>query len=233
MKKSTGHDQNLISSEGGQDKSACKMKVVRIHQHAKFQAIPSMHSPETYPDGRLDGQAEKWSPLVRWTNVTMYRWRQVILGFGWTDGWMDGRTDGQPKNIMPLAPKGGGIKMMWCNEIGSWNKKNNKCNLDFWLNNVFMRILLRSQTSNHWPKMPPDITVDLTKSSDSSFVFLEFTNHYHTMDMLWEKFHCILPLYMKPINFQSKASVVCSVTTALFIDFCLKKLNVFCQHIGT
>ena len=32
---------------------------------------------------------------------------------------------------------------------------------------------------------------------------------------------------MKPINFQSKASVVCSVTTALFIDFCLKKLNVF------
>ena len=38
---------------------------------------------------------------------------------------------------------------------------------------------------------------------------------------------------MKPINFQSKASVVCSVTTALFIDFCLKKLNVFSQHIGT
>ena len=55
----------------------------------------------------------------------------------------------------------------------------------------------------------------------------------HTMDMLWEKFHWILPLYMKPINFQSKASVVCSVTTALFIDFCLKKLNVFSQHIGT
>ena len=55
----------------------------------------------------------------------------------------------------------------------------------------------------------------------------------HTMDMLWEKFHWILPLYMKPINFQSKASVVCSVTAALFIDFCLKKLNVFSQHIGT
>ena len=55
----------------------------------------------------------------------------------------------------------------------------------------------------------------------------------HTMDMLWEKFHWILPFYMKPINFQSKASVVCSVTTALFIDFCLKKLNVFSQYIGT
>ena len=43
-----------------------------------------------------------------------------------------------------------------------------------------------------------------------------------------------LPLYMKPISFQSnfKASVVCSVTAAIFIDFCLKKLNVFSQHIG-
>ena len=54
----------------------------------------------------------------------------------------------------------------------------------------------------------------------------------HTMDMLWENFQWILPLYMNPISFQSKASVVCSVTTAVFIDFCLKKLNVFSQHIG-
>ena len=54
----------------------------------------------------------------------------------------------------------------------------------------------------------------------------------HTMDLLWEKFQWILPLYMKPISFQSKASVVCSVTTAIFIDFCLKKLIVFSQHIG-
>ena len=54
----------------------------------------------------------------------------------------------------------------------------------------------------------------------------------HTMDMLWEKFQWILPLYRKPISFQSKASVVCSVTTAVVIDFCLKKLNVFSQHIG-
>ena len=52
------------------------------------------------------------------------------------------------------------------------------------------------------------------------------------MDLLWEKFQWILPLYMKPISFQSKASVVCSVTTAIFIDFCLKKLNVPSQHIG-
>ena len=37
---------------------------------------------------------------------------------------------------------------------------------------------------------------------------------------------------MKPISFQSKASVVCSATAAIFIDFYLKKLNVFSQHIG-
>ena len=52
------------------------------------------------------------------------------------------------------------------------------------------------------------------------------------MDLLWEKFQWILPLYMKPISFQSKAAVVCSVTAALFIDFCLTKLNAFSQHIG-
>ena len=56
--------------------------------------------------------------------------------------------------------------------------------------------------------------------------------YVHTMDMLWEKLQWILPLYMKPISFQSKASVVCSVTTAVFIDFFLKKLKVFSQHIG-
>ena len=59
-----------------------------------------------------------------------------------------------------------------------------------------------------------------------------FKNTYHTMDLLWERFQWILPLYMKPISFQAKASVVCSVTVAIFIEFCLKKLNVFSQHIG-
>ena len=59
-----------------------------------------------------------------------------------------------------------------------------------------------------------------------------FTATIHTLDLLWEKFQWILPLYMKPISFQSKASFVCSVTTAIFIDFCLNKLNVFSQHIG-
>ena len=61
---------------------------------------------------------------------------------------------------------------------------------------------------------------------------LQKAHNTHTMDMLWEKFQWILPLYMNPINFQSKASVVCSVTAAVFIGFCLKKLNVFSQHIS-
>ena len=52
----------------------------------------------------------------------------------------------------------------------------------------------------------------------------------HNTDFLWEKIQWILPLYKKPTSFQSKASVVCSVTAAIFIDFCLKKLNVFSQN---
>ena len=37
---------------------------------------------------------------------------------------------------------------------------------------------------------------------------------------------------MKPIDCQSKASVVCSVTAAISIDFSMKKLNMLSQHIG-
>ena len=40
------------------------------------------------------------------------------------------------------------------------------------------------------------------------------------------------PTSLYEANYFSKAAVVCSVTEAMFIDFCLKKLNVFSQHIG-
>ena len=73
---------------------------------------------------------------------------------------------------------------------------------------------------------------NIQEVSDCRTNLLNIFTDTHTMDMLWEKFQWILPLYMKLINFQSKASVVCSVTTAIFIDFCLKKLNVFTQPIG-
>ena len=73
----------------------------------------------------------------------------------------------------------------------------------------------------------------IASTTDCSVLVCVYTRTYgrHTMDMLWEKFQWILPLYMRPISFQSKASIVCSVTGAVFIDFCLKKLNVFSQHI--
>ena len=69
-------------------------------------------------------------------------------------------------------------------------------------------------------------------TNGSTYCNVPMPNKLHIMDLLWEKFQWIQPLYMKPISFQSKASVVCSVTAAIFIDFCLKKLNVFSQHIG-
>ena len=61
-------------------------------------------------DGRTDGHAVKRLRLVGWTNGPMYLSKEGISGFGRTDGRRDGRTDGQPENIMPPAPKGGGIK---------------------------------------------------------------------------------------------------------------------------
>ena len=64
LEKSTVRYNKLISSEGGQDTSACKMS--GHYLHAFFGKY-------------LETSA-------------------------------DGRTDGQPENIMPQAPKGGGIK---------------------------------------------------------------------------------------------------------------------------
>ena len=64
------------------------------------------------------------------------------------------------------------------------------------------------------------------------YLYLYLIKRIWPQPCLWETFQWILPLYLKPVSFQSKASVVCSVTAAIFIDFCLKKLNVFSQHIG-
>ena len=73
--------------------------------------IPSKRSPakarkllrtDGGTDGQADGHAVKSSRLVKWTNGPIYRSDEGISGFG--------RTDGQPENIIPLTPKGGGIK---------------------------------------------------------------------------------------------------------------------------
>ena len=71
----------------------------------------------------------------------------------------------------------------------------------------------------------------LSETPSAMFIF-HVAFLFHTMNMLWEKVQWILPLYMKQIRIQSKASIVCPVTTVVFIDFGLKKLNLFSQHIG-
>ena len=103
LEKSTDHGHKLISSKDGQDTSACKISGQSLHAF-------SIKCPETSPDGRTDrrtdGHAVKRLWLVGWTNGPIYRSKEGISGFG----RMDGRTDGQPENIMPPAPKGGGIQ---------------------------------------------------------------------------------------------------------------------------
>ena len=88
----------------------------------------------------------------------------------------------------------------------------------FWGNPPVIARFFSSPVAGGFPSHRP-----VTRNFD---VFFDLSLN-HTMDLLWEKFQWILPLYMKPISFQSKASDVCSVTAAIFIVFCLNKLNVF------
>ena len=76
--------------------------MVKIHQHVKFQAYPSMHSPATARKPlRTDGWTCRKTVMIgrvdQRTHVQVKR------------GYFRLRTDGQPENIMPPAPKGGGI----------------------------------------------------------------------------------------------------------------------------
>ena len=81
--RSTDHNQNLISSESGQNISACK-----ISGHSLFAF--SGKYPGGRPVGRTDGCTGG---------------KRVFLA-------SDGRMDGQSENIMPPAPEGGGIITM-------------------------------------------------------------------------------------------------------------------------
>ena len=103
--------------------------MVKIHQHVKFQAISSMRSPANARKPlRTDGRAD-WRTDGRTCRKTVTVGRvdqrthvQVKRGYFRlrTDGRMDGRMDGQPENIMPLAPKGGGIKR--CHRLTDWRR---------------------------------------------------------------------------------------------------------------
>ena len=98
LEKSTDHSHKLITSEVGQDTSACKISGRTLHA---FSCKCPGTSPDWRTDGPTDGHAVTRLRLVGWTNGPMYRSKEGISGFG--------RTDRQPENIMPPAPKGGGI----------------------------------------------------------------------------------------------------------------------------
>ena len=97
--KSTDHNHNLIGSEGAQDTSTCKISDHSLHAF-------SGKYPETSPNGRTDGRTCRKTVTVG----RMDQRNHVQVKRGYFRLWTDGQTDGQPKNIMPPAPKGGGIK---------------------------------------------------------------------------------------------------------------------------
>ena len=97
--KSTDHDHNLISSEGGQDTSASKNSGHSLHAF-------SGKCPETSPDGRTDGRTD-WRTCRKTVMVGRMDQRTHVQV---KRGYFRLRTDGQPENIMPPVPKGGCIK---------------------------------------------------------------------------------------------------------------------------
>ena len=111
LEKSTDHGQKLISSEDGQDTSACKISGQSLYAF-------SYKCPETFSDGRTDGQTDdgRRDGQTCCKMVTVGRVDQrthVQVKRGYFRLRTDGRTDGQPENIMPQAPKGGGIKIFF------------------------------------------------------------------------------------------------------------------------
>ena len=60
---------------------------------------------------KVVGIHKKWWWLVKWANGPMYRWKEGISGFRWTDG----QKDGQPKSIMSRARmlEGEGIEIVF------------------------------------------------------------------------------------------------------------------------
>ena len=104
--KLTDCDHNLISSEGGQDTSACKISGHSLHAFSgKYLEI--------YPDERTGGR--KGRKTVTAGQIDQRTHVQVKRGyFGFR---IDGQMDGQPENTMPQVPKGWGINSQWYDDI--------------------------------------------------------------------------------------------------------------------
>ena len=84
--------------------------VVKIHQHAQFQVIPSMQMPGNL-SGRTEGRTDMPQNGHGWLDGQTDPCTGGKRVFQASDRRMDGWTDEQPENIMPPAPKGGRIKM--------------------------------------------------------------------------------------------------------------------------
>ena len=102
LEKSTDHSHKLISSKCGQDTSAYKISGQSLHAF-------SGKCPETSPDGRTDRRTDGRSCRKTLTVGRVDQRTHVQVKRAYFRLRTDGRTDGQPENIMPPAPKGGGI----------------------------------------------------------------------------------------------------------------------------
>ena len=120
-RKSTDSDHNLISSESGQDTSACKISGHTLHAFSsKCPEISLDGWTDRWMDGRTRRKMVTVGQMDRRTHVQVERGYFRLRTNRGTDGQMD-----NPKNIMPPAPKDGGIKM---NPVSKGlNRSSSKC----------------------------------------------------------------------------------------------------------
>ena len=107
IRKINNCDHSLTCSAGAQDTSACKIS--GLLPSCVLQEMPGSLS------GLTDGQMDRWiAGRIGWKMVTVDRMDQrthVRVERGYLGFRMEEWTDGQPENIMPPVPKGGGIKI--------------------------------------------------------------------------------------------------------------------------
>ena len=105
--KSTECDHNIIISDGGQDTSSCQISGHSLHAFCG-------KCLETSPDGQTVIQMDMPQNCHGWWDGPIHPCtggkRVFQASYSWTDGWTDWRMDREPENIIPLAPKGRGIK---------------------------------------------------------------------------------------------------------------------------
>ena len=105
LEKPTDHDRNLIISDSVQDTLACKIWGHSLHAF-------SGKCPENYPGGPTDRQTDGRTCRKMVTAGRMDQRTHVQMERGYFRLRTDRQTDGQPENIMPPVPKGGGLKII-------------------------------------------------------------------------------------------------------------------------